>query len=321
MAPPGVSYMVARWLQTVTLRCDTASAGAATAREEMAAATAAMRGSTSFLYGGSAKRSRGLQRPGPLGGAPVVLCMTHVRVLPRVAAAVGAVLAAAVVAAPAGAASRGLPPSLYALELPAGVVEHGVVDMSTTGNPRAYHVRVEYWADNSRWRSVTRDATTGAVQRQAVGTDTRTTYYEVGSHPRVYVVPFRSVPPLAGWAPGYNRELVQKGLLSPVSPVTIAGLAGTLYTVPNDRKSTEPGDDRWTTDDTSADTQIALEDGTFAPLVRQTSMPNGKYGTFVQREELVSRERLTGQAAASAKLSRAAASRTIKAWRSKVRRR
>jgi hypothetical protein len=44
-------------------------------------------------------------------------------------------------------------------------------------------------------------------------------------------------------------------------------------------------------------------------------------GTFVQREELVSRERLTGQAAAAAKLSRAAASRTVKAWRSKVRRR
>jgi hypothetical protein len=255
--------------------------------------------------------------------------MTHVRVLPRVAAVVGAVLAAAilpaavlaaaVLAAPAGAASRGLDPALYALELPAGVVEHGMVVCSITGSSRPSHTRVEYWADNSRWRSVTRDAASGAVLRQAFGTEKSTTYYELGSHPRVYSIPFRSVPPLAGWAPGYNRRLVSKGLLSPVAPVTIAGIAGTLYAVPSDRKSTEPGDDRWTTDDTSADTQIALETGTFAPLVRQTSMANGRYGTFVQREELVSRERLTG--AAVAKVSRSTASRTIRAWRSKVRRR
>ncbi len=110
----------------------------------------------------------------------------------------------------------------------------------------------------------------------------------------------------AAWrsaAPGYNRGLVSRGLLSPVSPVTVAGIAGTLYTVPGDRKSTAPGDDKWTTDDTSADTQIALENGTFAPLMRQTSTANGRY---VQREELLSRERLSGSAAASAKLSRAA---------------
>jgi hypothetical protein len=244
--------------------------------------------------------------------------MTHVRVLPRVAAAVGAVLAAAALAVPASAAPR-IPDSLFALELPAGVVEHGVVDVSTTGNPRAYHSRVEYWADNSSWRSITRDAASGAVVRQAVSTANRTTYYDVAEH-RVFTYPSRSVPPLAGWAPGYNRELVSKGLLSPVSPVTVAGIAGTLYAVPNDRKSTEPGDDKWTTDDTSADTQIALENGTFAPLVRQTSMPNGQYGTFVQREELVSRERLSGSAATSAKLSRAATTRTVKAWRSKAKR-
>jgi hypothetical protein len=247
--------------------------------------------------------------------------MTHVRVLPRVAALVGAVLAATVPAAPAGAASRGLGSSLYALELPAGVVEHGVVDFSITGSSRPSHTRVEYWADNSRWRSVTRDASSATVLRQAFGTGTSTAYYEMGSRPHVYAIPFRSPPPLAGWAPGYNRQLVAKGLLSPVSPVAIAGIGGTLYAVPNDRKSTEHGDDKWTTDNTSADTQIALENGTYAPLVRQTSMANGKYGTFVQREELVSRERLTGEAAAAAKLSRAAASRTIKAWRSKARRR
>jgi hypothetical protein len=245
--------------------------------------------------------------------------MTHVRVLPRVAAAVGGGLAAAGVAAPAHAGPQ-VPDSLFTLELPAGVVEHGVVDVSTTGNPRPYHSRVEYWADNSSWRSVTRDAATGAVVRQAFSTPTRTTYYETGGHPRVWTFPARSVPPLAGWAPGYNRQLVQRGLLSPVSPVTIAGIAGTLYAVPNDRKSTQQGDDKWTTDDTSADTQIALENGTFAPLVRQTSMANGQYGTFVQREELVSRERLSGTAAASAKLSRAAATRTVKAWRAKARR-
>ena len=245
--------------------------------------------------------------------------MSHARILPRVAAVVGAVLATAAVAAPAGAAPRTPDPSLYALELPAGVVEHGVVDFSTTGNPRPVHTRVEYWADNSRWRSVTRDAASGAVLRQAYGTETDTTYYETSGSPRVYRIAFRSVPPLAGWAPGYNRGLVSRGLLSPVSPVTVAGIAGTLYTVPGDRKSTEPGSGKWTTDDTSADTQIALENDTYAPLVRQTSSANGQYGTFVQREELVSRERLSGSASASAKLSRAAASRTVKAWRAKAR--
>jgi len=250
----------------------------------------------------------------------VVEGMTHVRVLPRVAAVAGAALAAAVLAAPAHAGPRA-PDSLFTLELGAGVVEHGVVDVSITGSPQPSHTRVEYWADNSRWRSVTRDAASGNIVRQAYSTPTRTTYYEAGAQPRVWTFPARSIPPLAGWAPGYNRLLVQKGLLSPVQPITIAGIAGTLYTVPNDRKSTEQGDDKWTTDTTSADTQIALEDGTFAPLVRQTSMDNGRYGTFVQREELVSRERLTGSAAASAKLSRAAAARTVKAWRAKVRRR
>jgi len=244
--------------------------------------------------------------------------MTQLRVLPRVATVVGAALAAAVVAAPAGAAPRGDDPSLYALELPAGVVEHGVVDFSITGSSSPTHTRVEYWADNSRWRSVTRDAASGAVVRQAFSTETQTAYYVTAS-PRVYVLPGRATPPLAGWAPGFNRGLVQRGLLSPVSPVTIAGIAGTLYTVPADRKSHDPGDDNWTTDDTSADTQIALENGTYAPLVRQTSTDNGRYGRFVQREELVSRERLAGSAAAAAKLSRAAASRTVKAWRAKAR--
>jgi hypothetical protein len=61
----------------------------------------------------------------------------------------------------------------------------------------------------------------------------------------------------AGVQPSARAERVAL----PVSPVTVAGIAGTLYTVPADRKSHEQGDDKWTTDDTSADTQIALENG------------------------------------------------------------
>jgi hypothetical protein len=260
--------------------------------------------------------------------------MTPIRIRPtcrRAVCVLGAALSLTV-AAPA-AATEPPEPSLYQLELPEGVVEHGVVDLSITGSPAPQHTLTEYWATNERWRSVTRDARGGAVVRESFVTENETTIYSAagfdyeggpgmgtrGGH----IVRFRGrdVPPLAGWAPAYNRKLVQDGLLAPVAPVTVAGLTGTLYVVPQSRKTTDPSEDDagWLTDDPDAKTEIALEDGTFAPLVRQTTADNGRYGTFVQREELVSRERVAGAGGLMRRLSHEAKRRAVKVWRAKVR--
>jgi hypothetical protein len=232
---------------------------------------------------------------------------------------------AGLAAAPAApAAQRTIDPALYETELPAGVVEHGVVAFTIKGSPSVVDSRTEYWATNQRWRSRTTDAKTGRLVSEGVGTETSTTYFYARSPrgiPNVMSVDHRSTPPLAGWTAAYNRKLVQRGVLAPVSPATVAGLQGTLYAVPQERKSSDPGagEDKWTTDDTSAKTEIVLEDGSFWPLVRQTSSDNGRYGTFVQREELLSRERTQATEQLVAQFSHAARQRRVKAWNAKVR--
>lgn len=244
----------------------------------------------------------------------------------RAAALACAAAALGGLAAPAGAdAQRTLDPAIYDTELPAGVVEHGVVAFTITGSPSPMDTRTEYWATKDRWRSRTTDAKSGDLVREAIGTETSTTYFSIrsrGGVPRVTTIPHRSTPPLAGWTAAYNRKLVARGVLQPVSPITVAGIQGTLYAVPQERKSTDPdaGEDRWVSDTTSAKTEIALEDGTGWPLVRQTSQENnGRYGTFVQREELLSRERTPATERVVAQFSRAAKDRRVRAWNAKVR--
>lgn len=260
--------------------------------------------------------------------------MTTMQLFPsshHAASVLGAALALAAVAAPAAAADP-VERSLYQLELPAGVVEHGLVDVSTTGSPIPQHIRTEYWATNERWRSVTRDARSGGLIRETFVTENETTIYEarwsdrdggpgIRKAPHIWRFRGRDVPPLAGWAPAYNRKLVQKGLLAPVAPVTVAGLTGTQYIVPQSRKTSDPSkrDTEWLTDDPAAKTEIALENGTFAPLVRQHSTDNGTFGTFVQREELISRERVAGASGLKRRLSHAAKRRAVKAWGAKIR--
>ncbi len=228
-------------------------------------------------------------------------------------------------AGPAGAqAQRTVDPAVFDTGLPAGVVEHGVVAFTIKGSPQPANTRTEYWATNQRWRSRTTDAKTGELLREAIGTEHSTTYFSVrppNGIPNVMTSPHRSTPPLAGWTAAYNRKLVERGVLRAASPITIAGLQGTLYTVPEERKSTDPdaGDDRWVTDDTSSKTEIALEDGTAWPLMRQTTADNGRYGTFVQREELLTRERNQATDQLVAQFSRAAKDRRVRAWKAKVR--
>ena len=213
-----------------------------------------------------------------------------------------------------------------------------VVGVTITGSPAPIDDTTEYWATNTRWRSITKDTSDGTLLREAWGDESGTTYFthqrrpqpglkvpkgapRPEDMPKLIVTKGRSTPPLAGWTPAYNRKLVAKGLLSPLSPVTIAGLSGTLYVVPQEQKSTDPGatGEKWVTDDTGSRTEIALENDTFAPLARQTSKEhNGEYGTFVQREELVSRERTADASTLRAKLSSAAKQRKIKAFKAKI---
>src|SRR4051812_889202 len=234
-----------------------------------------------------------------------------------------AVAATAALALPAGASASGtIDPAVYDSGVPANTVEHGVVDFSITGSPRPQHTKTEYWATSTRWRSVTTDASSGVRLREAYGDEKSSHYFNLaGDDPRVMDIHAPSPPPLAGWTPAYNKKLVDRGLLQAVGPVTIAGIQGTDYLVPDDRKSSDPsaGDDKWKTDDTSAKTEIALEDGTYAPLVRQTTTANGSYGTFRQREELTFRERVPATPETTSNLTRSALTRTARAWSAKVR--
>lgn len=341
-APSGVAYRPAREAQISA--AGAACAGADTERA-MAATSSVRRTGITHDDRASPAKSRPLARPcdegrirrkvrDVTGAVPVVSGMSTNR---TTTALLGVVLAAAV-AAPASAAGPQIDPAIYDAEIPAGLVEHGVVDTTITGSPAPLDDRTEYWASGDRWRSITKDRSDGTLLREAWGDATRTTYFtharrpqpgvrapkgapSPDSAPRLIELDRRATPPLAGWTAAYNRKLVQKGLLSPLAAVNVAGIAGTLYVVPQERKSTDPAQsgEQWVTDDTGSRTEIALEDGTFAPLVRQTSKENnGEYGTFVQREELVSRERSTDDAALRAKLSTATQAKALKAFKAKV---
>ena len=75
---------------------------------------------------------------------------------------------------------------------------------------------------------------------------------------------------------------------------------------------------RW---DRSADAGLAfilvLQDGTYQPLLREIAGHNGSFGTFVQREELVSRE-TTSTADADVQLTKLGFARTVTKWKAKV---
>ncbi|WP_272473293.1 hypothetical protein [Baekduia alba] len=233
-------------------------------------------------------------------------------------ALLGASGAVAALALPAlaGAAPAALDPALTDTGIPAGVLEHGVVAFDLTGVPKPSHGTTEYWATSSSWRSVSRDAS-GALSAQGVSSPSGSVVFNAKER-----ISFRSdgpsTPPFAGWSPAYNKKLVAGGLLQPIGPQTVAGIAGTKYTVPDGKKSNDPstGADHWVTDNTAAQTTIVLEDGTYAPLVRESTSDNGSYGTFDQRETLQSREHtpLTSATATAARVSKPALAKLLTRW-------
>ena len=249
----------------------------------------------------------------------------------RRTAMTGAALAAAAALLPATAGAGARPdPSLLDAGVPAGVVEHGIVDFRITGSPTPMHRTIEYWVSGDRWRALTLDATTDVVLGESYGDATSTHYVNLrmpNSDPRIVDVPSPTLPPMAGWGAPYNKRLLAAGLLKAVGPKTVAGVEGTEYEVPREKQTDDPnaGDDMWRTDEPNSRTVLVLENETFAPLVRETSLRDsearfgGGFGTFVQREELTFRSRRAKSVKTFAPLSRRVLRRVRGGWPAKVR--
>jgi hypothetical protein len=241
----------------------------------------------------------------------------------RLAPTIGAVAAVAALAAPSlASASQQLDPAIYETGVPAGVVEHGVVALDITGTPKPQHSKTEYWATSTSWRSITRDAS-GAITSRALSTPSGSAFLSTTGDKYSYRASIPSPPPFAGWSAAYNKKLVERGTLQASGAETVAGIEGTRYVVPDSKKSTDPNAaaGSWVTDDTTSETTLVLENGTFAPLVRETTHPNnGQYGTFDQRESLVSRDRepLTAANASAARVTKGALSRLGASWKAKA---
>jgi hypothetical protein len=195
--------------------------------------------------------------------------------------------------------------------VPAGQVEHGKVRFTITGSPTPTSEVTEYWATDDAWRSRTmRD---GEVVREALSTPRQTVYLSLrkdGTH-RLTRHSGPATAPLAGWTAAYNRKLVERGTIRAIGTRTVAGLAGVLY---------EQGAS-WKSDNAGSRTTIVLEEGTFAPLLRRTTSDNGRFGTFRQTEELLTRERVAETPASIGRLSAKARAATLRAWRARAARR
>jgi hypothetical protein len=231
------------------------------------------------------------------------------------------------IAALASAASTGAlaatppDPAIYDAGVPAGMIEHGRVAFTISGSPNAQRDVIEYWVSHDGWRSTTREAATGSLLSEGFG-DAHSTHRYQPLNPastRLIDTALPSPPPLAGFTAAYNKELLQRGLLTAIGPVTIAGFSGTAYVVPDDRKTSSSSKPGWRDDGTSAKTEITLENGTDAPLVRQTSVPRPGHTPFVQREELTSRETVVATPDQLATFSKAASERRLDQWKAQSR--
>ena len=265
------------------------------------------------------------------GGRSYTPMSTITTRLRRTATASAALAAATAALLPAAAmAGREPDPSINETGIPADVVEHGVVDFRISGSPTPMHRTIEYWASGDRWRSVTSDAKTDVVLGEAYGDADATHFVNLrmpNTDPRIVDLPFAQLPPMAGWGAPYNKTLLDAGLLRAVGPRTVAGVHGTEYVVPREKQTSDPdaGDDMWRTDEPNSKTVLVLENGTLAPLVRETSLAEsdaragGGFGTFVQREALTFRTRQPRSERTFAPLSRQVLRHVKRAWPAKVR--
>jgi hypothetical protein len=241
-----------------------------------------------------------------------------------------ATLAALAVAVPAASAA-GIDPAIYETSVPAGQVEHGTVAFTITGAPTPRNRRIEYWASADRWRDQTTDGNTGELIDSRVHDATGTTwiqYKPVAGRPSVSHFDGNDSVPGAGFPAPFNRKMVETGVvegtdehplmvtLQATGPQTIAGFAGTAYEqLTNGQQGLVPTEGPVAEGSHSI---LVLQNGTYQPLLRETTLPNGSYGTFDQREVLLSRETVPA-AQASVKLTKSSFTRTISKWRAKIR--
>jgi hypothetical protein len=245
-----------------------------------------------------------------------------------------AAVAALAVAAPAAVASSpsGIDPAIYDAGVAPGTVMHGVssfVISGSAGNDMSR--RIEWWIGSDRWRSQTTDTRTGKAVGASVHDPDGTTwinYDPPAGIPKVEHFRGNDSIPGPGYPAAYNKELLagtEQGSeqhryftsLQAIGPVTIAGVTGTKYEQLVDGRmgvQDQPGD--------GSHVWITLEDGTALPLAREVTAPNGRFGQFDQKEELISREVVSADSATgtavTARLSRASFKKTVKTWKAKV---
>jgi hypothetical protein len=248
----------------------------------------------------------------------------------RLPLGIAAALAALALGTPAAGAA-GIDPAVYDSGVPAGKVEHGTIAFTISGSRDPQNRRIEYWVSGDRWRDQTTDATTGELIAGRVhdaGGTTWMQYKPINGDPKVVHFKGNDSVPGAGFPAPFNRKLVETGVLEgpddkplmvtlqPIGPRTIAGIAGTAY---EQLTNGQPGLSV-TEGDAAKDSHsiLVLQDGTYQPLLRETSLANnGSYGTFVQREELLSRE-TTSTADAGVQLTKLGFARTVTKWKAKV---
>jgi hypothetical protein len=244
---------------------------------------------------------------------------------------IAAALAALAVGAPAASAA-GLDPAIYDAGVIPGQVEHGVYSFTITGSRNPQSRRIEYWIGADRWRQQTTDAKTGELIAGALhdaGGTTWLQYKPINGDPKVFHYNGNDSVPGPGFPAPYNRKMVETGVLEgpedrplkvtlqPIGPRTVAGFAGTAY---EQLTNGQPGLSGGPDDAVAANSHsiLVLQNGTYQPLVRETSLAdNGSLGTFVQREELLSRE-TTSTAKADVQLTKSAFARTVTKWKAKV---
>ena len=126
-------------------------------------------------------------------------------------------------------------------------------------------------------------------------------YKRVNGDPRIMHFHGDDAVPGPGYPAPYNRKLVETGILQgskqvpvmvtvrPIGPRTIAGFAGTAYEELRNGQTgfIAPGKVPTPLD---VHTTVVFQDGTYQPLLWESTVPNGKYGTLVQRQVLLSRE-------------------------------
>jgi hypothetical protein len=237
---------------------------------------------------------------------------------------IAAALAAIAVGVPAAGAT-GLDPAIYDQGVLPGQVEHGVYSFTITGSPSPMSRRIEYWISADRWRDQTTDAKTGELIAGRVhdaGGTTWLQYKPINGDPRVTHFKGNDSVPGPGFPAAYNRKMVEAGVtqgpdnaplnvtLQPIGPQTIAGFSGTAYEQLSNGKAgigEIPG----------SRSTLVLQNDTYQPLQRDVTGPNGEYGTFDQREVLISRETVSAEQS-GAQLTKLGFARTVTKWKAKV---